>query len=398
MQSYRFNRMELAGSMGDLGALLPLAIGMVMVNGLDPVGLFVSVGLLYVAGGLYFHVPIAVQPMKVVSAYAIATAATQTQITASGLLLAAMLLFFGITGLVDVISRAIPKAVIRGVQLSTGSLLMGKGMGFITGTSAFQAAEGAAEPYLAIQALGPVPVGILIGVILSAATLLLLNNEKYPAALVVVAAGAASGLLLGAYSGLTNISPGLHLPDFLPFGFPAGIDFTWAFLALALPQIPMTLGNAVIANRDLSFEYFGDESRRVTDRALCICMGLANIVAALLGGMPICHGAGGLAAHYRFGARTGGSNLIIGSIFLMLAFVCGSGIVYVMHVMPLAALGVLLIFAGVQLGLAIMDLREREELFVALCMVGVTLGANLAWAFGVGLFLAYVIRRGRVSV
>lgn len=398
MTSYRFDRMELAGSLGDLGTLLPLAIAMVMVNGLDPVGLFVSVGVLYILGGIYYNVPIAVQPMKVVAAYSIATAATQPQIMASGLLLAAMLLFLGVTGLVDTVSRFIPKAVVRGVQLSTGALLMGKGAGFIAGSSPFQKGEGLAEPYLIIQSLGPVPVGGLIGVVLGVACLLLLNNKRFPAALVVVVAGAASGLALGALGGLSNITPGLYLPAILPFGIPGGIDFTWALLALALPQIPMTLGNAVIANRDLSFEYFGDESRKVTDRALCISMGLANVLAALLGGMPLCHGAGGLAAHYRFGARTGGSNLIIGGLFLLLALCCGSGIVYVLRVMPLAALGVLLIFAGVQLGLTILDIRAREELFVTLCMVGITLGTNLAWAFGAGLFLAFVLRRGNVSV
>ncbi|WP_147820648.1 putative sulfate/molybdate transporter [Salidesulfovibrio onnuriiensis] len=398
MTPYRFDRMELAGSLGDLGTLLPLAIGMVMVNGLDPVGLFVSVGLLYLLGGLYYHVPIAVQPMKVVAAYSIATAATQAQITASGLLLAAMLLFLGVTGLVNAVSRRIPKAVVRGVQLSTGALLMGKGAGFIAGTSGFQVEAGLAEPYLSIQSLGPVPVGVLIGMVLSAAALLLLDNKRFPAALVVVVAGAVSGLLLGACSGLAAISPGLYLPEILPFGFPSGIDFTWALLALALPQIPMTLGNAVIANRDLSFEYFGDQSRRVTDRALCISMGLANVLAALLGGMPLCHGAGGLAAHYRFGARTGGSNLIIGGLFLLLALLLGAGIIHVLRVMPLAALGVLLIFAGVQLGLTILDLKSRDELFVTLCMVGVTLGTNLAWAFGAGLFLAFVLKRGNVKV
>lgn len=398
MTSYRFDRMELAGSLGDLGTLLPLAIGMVMVNGLDPVGLFVSVGLLYVVGGLYYRVPIAVQPMKVVAAYAIATAATQQQITASSLLLAGMLLFLGLSGLVDAVSRFIPRAVIRGVQLSTGVLLMGKGASFIAGTSPFQAAQGAAEPFLAVQSFGPIPVGALLGILLGVAALLLLGSRRFPAGLVVVCIGAASGLALGATGGFSQVRMGFHLPDFLPFGIPSGFDFTWALMALTLPQIPMTLGNAVIANRDLSFEYFGDESRRVSDKALCISMGLANVVAALLGGMPLCHGAGGLAAHYRFGARTGGSNLIVGGVFLSLAILFGAGTLYVLQVMPLAALGVLLIFAGAQLGLSIMDLERRGDLFVTLCMVGITLGTNLAWAFGAGVFLAFVIGRGKVDL
>ncbi|KAB1443098.1 putative sulfate/molybdate transporter [Pseudodesulfovibrio senegalensis] len=398
LSAFRFNRMELAGSLGDLGTLLPLAMGLIMVNGLDPVGLFVSVGLLYILGGLYYRVPIAVQPMKVISAYAIATAATPAQISASGWLLAGMLLFLGVSGLVDRVSRLIPVCVVRGVQLSTGVLLMSKGASFIAGTSAYQQAQGAPEPFLSVQFLGPVPVGALIGAVLGVAALLLLNSRRFPAGLVVVVAGFGCGLLLGGASGLGGVHAGFFLPEILPFGLPSGVDFTWALLALALPQIPMTLGNAVIANRDLSHEYFGGQSRRVTDRALCVSMGLANMLAALLGGMPLCHGAGGLAAHYRFGARTAGSNLLIGGGFLVLALGLGAGALLVLRLIPLAALGVLLVFAGVQLGLAIMDLRKRSDMFVTLAMCGIALGLNLAWAFGAGLGLALVLRKGTVRV
>ncbi|GAB7023246.1 putative sulfate/molybdate transporter [Salidesulfovibrio brasiliensis] len=394
LRGYRFDRMELAGSLGDLGTLLPLAMGMIMVNGLDATGLFACVGLLYIVGGLYYRVPIAVQPMKVISAYAIVTAATQPQITAAGWLMAAALLFLGFTGLVDTVSRLIPKPVVRGVQLSTGILLMAKGAGFVAGTSAFQQSQGMAEPFLAFQHLGPVPVGIVLGVILGAAALLLLDNRRFPAGLVVVGAGALSGLLLGAAKGLGQLSPGLHLPPILPFGFPGGVDFTFALFALVLPQLPMTIGNAVVANRDLSFEYFGDEGRRVTDRALCVSMGFANALAALVGGMPLCHGAGGLAAHYRFGARTGGSNLLIGGAFLLLALLFGAGTIRILQLMPMAALGVLLVFAGAQLGLAVLDMRQRSEFFVVLLMVGVALAFNLAWAFGLGIVVAWVLRRG----
>lgn len=396
--TYRFDRMELAGSLGDLGTLLPLAMGLIMVNGLEPVGLFVSVGLLYVLGGLYYRVPIAVQPMKVISAYAIATAATPAQISASGWLLAGMLLFLGLSGLVDRVSRIIPLCVVRGVQLSTGVLLMAKGAAFVAGTSAYQRAQGAGEPFLAVQSFGPVPTGVVIGAVLGGAALLLLNNRRFPAGLVVVVAGFGCGLLLGGLSGLGGVRPGFYLPEILPFGLPSGVDFTWALLALALPQIPMTLGNAVIANRDLSHEYFGGQGRRVTDRALCVSMGLANIAAALTGGMPLCHGAGGLAAHYRFGARTAGSNLIIGGAFLALALGLGGGALLVLRLIPLAALGVLLVFAGIQLGLAVMDVRKRGDMFVVLAMCGIALGLNLAWAFGVGICLALLLRGGRVEV
>lgn len=393
-----FNRMEWAGSVGDLGALLPLAFGMIMINGLSATGLFLTVGLMYILGGFYYRVPIAVQPMKVVSAYAIAQALSAQVVTASGMLIAALLLFLGATGLVKTVARLVPRAVIRGVQMTTGVLLLTKGAHLVLGTSGFQAMRGLVEPFLSVQAVGPVPMSVAIGIIFAVVTLVLLNHKRFPAGLVVVTAGGLVGVSLGAWHELAAIDFGLHLPEFLPFGMPTGVDFSFALLALVLPQIPMTLGNAVIANRDLSFEYFGDESRRVTDRALCLSMGIANVFASLVGGMPVCHGAGGLAAHYRFGARTHGANLIIGGLFAALALFFGNGASAVLHLIPMGVLGVLLFFAGTQLALTIMDVDNRSDLFVIMIMLGITLAANLAWGFAVGIVLCHGIRLGRITV
>lgn len=392
-----FNRMEWAGSVGDLGTLLPLAFGMIMINGLSATGLFLTVGLMYIVAGSYYRVPIAVQPMKVVSAYGIALALTPGVITASGLMLAALLLILGSTGLVNVVAKIVPKPVIRGVQLSTGILLVTKGASLIVGSSSFQAMRGGVEPFLKFQAIGPVPMSVALGVLFAVITLFLLKNRRYPAGLVVVICGAIVGSALGAWRELAALEPGIHFPTLLPFGFPTGLDFTYALFALVLPQIPMTMGNAVVANRDLSFEYFGEESRRVTDRALCISMGVSNVFSALVGGMPVCHGAGGLAAHYAFGARTPGSNLIIGGLFVALALGFGSGAVNVLHLLPMGVLGVLLFFSGIQLALTVQDVTSRTDLFLVLVMLGVTLAANLAWAFGVAICMYYLLKRGRLS-
>jgi SulP family sulfate permease len=167
---------------------------------------------------------------------------------------------------------------------------------------------------------------------------------------------------------------------------------------LVLPQIPMTLGNAVIANADLSGQYFGEGSKRVTYGALCISMSLANFLSSLVGGMPLCHGAGGLAAHYRFGARTAGSNLMIGVIFVLLAVFLGVHTLAVVHLIPISILGVLLLFAGSQLAMTITDMKERKDLFVALVMLGITLASNLAIGFGVGIAVAYALKSERLTV
>lgn len=397
-QQYRFNRLELAGSLGDLGTLLPLAIGMILINGLDPGGLFFSIGLYYLLAGLYTGVPVPVQPMKVIAAYAIATGLPASQILAAGALMALFLLLVGASGAVTWIGKHTPKPVVRGVQLTTGVLLMAQGIRFILGTSRFQILRRAAEPFLSLQHLGPVPLGVLIGIPAAAITLLLLENRKFPAGLLVVLGGLVLGFALPGLPPGEALHPGFHLPALLPLGWPPAADFAAALFALVLPQIPMTVGNAVIAYADLSQEYFGPHSRRITYRSAALSMALANILSLIFGGMPLCHGAGGLAAHYRFGARTGGSNVMIGSLFLALALFFGPGALAAVSHLPLSVLGVLLLFAGGQLALSITDLGARKDLFVALLILGITLASSLAWGFIAGLALAMLLRSERFTI
>ena len=397
-QRYQFNRLELSGSLGDLGTLLPIAMGMILINGLDPLGLFFSIGVFYILTGVYFGVTVPVQPMKVIGAYAIAASLSATEIQASGILIAFFLLVIGTTGAITLIGKYIPKEVVRGIQMSTGVLLMVQGVRLMMGTSQFQLLRQAAEPYLIIQTLGPAPIGIIIGVCGGLATLLLLENKTLPAGLCVILGGLAIGLLIGSHEGFDKMKIGIWLPTLLPFGWPERADFTFALLALVLPQTPMTLGNAVIAYSDLSTEYYGRASKKVTYRSVCISMVIGNIISFLFGGMPLCHGAGGLAAHYRFGARSAGSNIIIGVIFLVLALLLGSSVIMIAYLIPMAILGILLIFAGSQLALTVLDIWNRKQLFVAFMMLGITFASNLAFAFMVGVLLAYILKSESMKI
>ncbi len=395
---YRFDRMEIAGSLGDLGTLLPIAIGMILINGLSPTGMFFSIGIFYILSGMYYGITVPVQPMKVIGAYAIATAMTPSQVLASAALMGLFLLIIGGTNAITLIGKYTPKPVVRGVQVSTGTLLMAQGVKFMIGSSKFQMIRQMAEPYLTIQHIGPVAVGIVIGIVGGILTLLLLENRKFPAGLVVILGGIFLGLVLGTREGFDKLNIGIYFPTLLPFGLPSGADFTFAFFALALPQLPMTLGNAVIANADLSHEYFGKDSQKVTYRSLTLSMALVNLLSFVVGGMPLCHGAGGLAAHYRFGARTAGSNLMIGILFLALAVFLGIHALSIVYLLPMAILGVLLIFAGGQLALTVIDMKKRKDLFVSLLMLGITLASNLAAGFLVGIVVAYVLKSERLNV
>jgi SulP family sulfate permease len=336
--------------------------------------------------------------MKVIGAYAIATGISASQIQASSLLIFLVLLVIGGTGMITLIGRYIPKPVIRGVQLSTGALLISQGVKLMLGTAKFQALKEAAEPYLSIQSIGGVPIGLIIGGALGVLTLLLLDNRRLPAAIVVVGAGLLTGLLLGTREGLDQIQLGVNLPKLLPAGIPSVNDFTFALMILVLPQIPMTLGNAVMANADLSTQYFPGDGHRVTYKALCISMALGNLMSFFLGGMPMCHGAGGLASRYRFGARTGGSNLISGAIFIVLALFLGEQFMGILYLLPMSALGILLIFAGTQLSLTLLDMKTRKELFVTILILGITLAANLAAGFMVGIAVYYLLKYEQLNV
>ncbi len=379
--------MEVAGSLGDLGTLLPLAIGMILLNKLHATNVFVLIGLFYIVTGHYFGVPVAVQPMKVIGAYAIATGITPTQIVSSSLWMGIFILVLGVTGLIQNIGRYTPKSTVRGVQLAVGVVLMLKGLKFMIEP----------DPNLAIQAIGPVNMSILgtAGLIL---TFLLLDNKKLPAALVLVVLGIILGIFIGRPIEEASFNWGLHLPKLIPYGWPSVDDLLWVLPVLVLPQIPMTIGNAIISNTDISHEYFGERAKRATYKSMANSQGLADIVSFFLGGIPMCHGAGGLAAHYRFGARTAGSNLIIGGVFVLLALIFGENIVVILNLLPFSLLGVLLVFAGLQLTLMIQDLEDRKDLFVALFMLGITLAINLGVAFIVGIIVAYALKSEKLTV
>jgi SulP family sulfate permease len=160
----------------------------------------------------------------------------------------------------------------------------------------------------------------------------------------------------------------------------------------------MTLGNAVLAYTDLSREYFKENAANMTNRKVCLSMAFANLFSFCVGGMPMCHGAGGLAAHYCFGARTAGSNLIIGSLFVVLAILLGKDVISFFNLLPMSILGVLLIYAGSQLALAVMDLNSRKDFFVAALILGITMASNLAAGFVVGIVVSQALKWEKLSV
>lgn len=385
--SYRFDRVEFAGSLGDLGTLIPLSVGLITINGLSFSTIFLWVGLFYLVSGLYYRLPIPVQPLKLVSAIAIAfpEKISLPVIAATGLLFGGALIVLAFTGLIDQLARLFTKPIVRGIQLGLGFILMIKGIDFIS------------RPELLLQgvdssaALGGVPLNPLLGLAALVLVLSLLSSRRFPAALVVVTAGIAAAIPFGSLQDL-HWSLG---PSPMSLATPGADDFVTALFLLVIPQLPLTIGNAIVGTNDTARNLFGTgtETRRVSNRSFSLGMGLVNLFAGFMAAMPVCHGAGGLAAHYRFGARTGGSNIMLGVLFILIALGFGGIGVALLSAIPNAVLGVLLLFAGLELALLIRDVRERQELFIILLIAGISLAtSNMSIAFISGIVVSWFLQ------
>jgi MFS superfamily sulfate permease-like transporter len=185
----------------------------------------------------------------------------------------------------------------------------------------------------------PVLAGIALVV-----TYLLLTNPKVPAMFMLLIIGIGSAVIMNPQllSELAKIHIGFRLPEF-SLNMITWNDVVMGTLLFTIPQIPLTLGNAVIAITAENNELFPD--RKVTEKKIAVSQGIMNLVSPLFGGIPMCHGAGGMAGHVRFGARTGGALVILGGILVFIALFFSDSVAIIFHIFPNAILGVILFFA-----------------------------------------------------
>ncbi|HJW76916.1 MAG TPA: putative sulfate/molybdate transporter [Thermoleophilia bacterium] len=371
----RLDRHELAGGVGDIAIMIPLACGVATVAHLSLVTVFLCVAASYAATALVFRVPVPVQPMKAMAASIIALGLSSSVVGAAGIEIAVLLLLLAFTPAADYLARLFPKAVVRGTQLSIGLLLV---------KSAFtMAAKFKALPvHLSLQ-LGPAT--ITAGVLVALFTLIVLfagrGRRRLPAGLLVVGLGALGGVVLLA-AGLAHAAPvPTHVS--LPILHLSAQDAWIALFALVLPQVPLSLGNAVFATEDALRHYYGPAARRATPANLCLSMGLMNVGCGLLGGMALCHGSGGATAHYRLGARTAGATLCAAGLYFALAGAAAFGASPLL--IPGAVLGGMLLFVGVEHCLLVADLATLDEMLCAALIAVIALAfGNLAIGFLVG--------------
>lgn len=362
-----FSLSELAGSMGDFGTIIPLILAVALVSDVDPRYILLFFGIWFILTGLYYRLPIPLEPMKAIAVVVIAAGAvggiSAGEIAAAGLILGVIFLLLGYGQFFSIIERWVPQSVVRGIQLGLALLLFKSSAGFIL--------------------KDPLYFGIGIAVIIGFYLLVRYRGIPDLSSICVIGIGLLGGILLYGLPPLSLIpAPRLVIPlpsDFLP-----------ALSTLVLPQVVLTIANAILATALLTKDLFG---RDVPPKKFSTTIGLMNLTSVPFGGFPMCHGAGGLAGQYRYGARTGGANIYAGLIFLILALFFTSP--QVLSIIAVGVLGALLVFVGIEMG---RHSLKSDSLPVTLVIGILALVSSITLAFIVGMVLAYLVAWNRKGV
>ena len=373
----RFDLPEWSGAFGDLGTLIPFVAAYVSILKMDANGLLVAFGVALIAAGFIYRTPFPVQPMKAIGAAAVSQSMLAAGLSAAvvvGATLSTGLLWLmlALTGLGRRIARWVPRPALLGVVMGLGFSFMLEGIRMMS-----------ASPWIA---------GLLL-----ALTLLLLGRPRVPAMLVLLGIGVALALVEqpGLVRDLGALKPQFRLPA-LAWPSLSLSDLWTGFVLLALPQLPLTFGNAFIAITEENNRLFPD--RPVSERAVAYSTGLMNLGASLIGGIPMCHGAGGMAGHVQFGARTGGSSIILGGILLAAGLFLSSSIVTLFRIFPQYVLGVILFLAGLQLALGSRDSgTDKADRFVVLATAAFAIW-NVGAAVLFGILAHQAAQRGWLRI
>lgn len=361
-----FSRREVAGAFGDLGTDLPLLVGVVLATGMDATTAFVVFGALQIASGLVYRLPMPVQPLKAMAAIAIAGKLAPPLLAAGGLIVGVTMLVLARTGALEWIARVVPRMVVRGIQV---------GLGLQLATLAF-------KRFLPADGLR----GWMLAAVCLALILWLRENKKVPAALVVLTLGVA----VAAFTWPADVPApwGLHLPT-LPTRWPTGDEFAQAALLLALPQIALSLGNSVLATRQVVTDFFPEREPLAVKR-IGTTYALMNLIAAPLGGLPVCHGSGGIAGHYAFGARTGGSVIVYGTALVLAGLFLVGDPASFQRIVPGPVLGTLLLVEAATVLLLVRDQWGDKLAFGVAIACGLT-AAYAPYGYAIALAAGTVV-------
>jgi len=357
---FRFNLEEIAGAVGDYGTLIPITLGVAIISNLNLGHILLFFSIWYIITGIYYKMPVPVEPMKAIGAIVIAGGLSGGQIVASGIILGVLFLVLGFCKGMKFIKEKVPYSVIRGIQLGLALILLKTSINFIIGD------------YILAN------IGIMIVILF-----LLANKFRN-----IPDVSAILVLLIGIFVGFSRFGiPKISILPLPGLVIPTVQDFLRGGWLLAIPQAPLTITNAILATTLLMQDLV---HRDVDPDKLSKSIGLMNLTSVPFGGFPMCHGAGGLAAQYRFGARTGGSNIISGLILLPIALFFASP--EFVAIIPFGVFGALLVFVAIELG---KHGLKTDSYVVTGTIAILALIFNITIALIAGMILAYVLTKIR---
>ncbi|GAB4260226.1 MAG: putative sulfate/molybdate transporter [Vicingaceae bacterium] len=362
----KFNRQELAGAFGDIGTDLPLIIAMIISTDLNAASVLTVFGAMQIFTGLVYKMPMPVQPLKAMAALIIAQQIESNILFGAGLAIGIIMLLLSISGLLTKLANIIPKAVIRGIQFGLGLKLCN-----ISFTNYI--------PDMGIE-------GYIIAAIVFVIILLFIDNKKYPASIFAIIAGIIFALIFNVDASTFTNAFGINFPKIYQ---PKLDDIVTGFLILALPQIPLSLGNSIIATRQVSIDLF-PERKPLSIKKIGLTYGIMNLIIPLFSGIPSCHGSGGMVGHYTFGGRTGGSVIIYGLMYILLGIFFANGFLNVIKIFPLPVLGVMLVFEGLSLLVLSKDLISDKKGFVIALLVGL-IAFGVPYGFVISMIVGTII-------
>jgi MFS superfamily sulfate permease-like transporter len=358
----KFNRLELSGAFGDIGTDFPLITAMILAAGLHTPSVLIMFGITQILTGLIYKMPMPAQPLKAMATIVIAQQVGGPILVGAGLAIGIVMLLLSGTGLLKIIADYIPKSVVRGIQLGLGVTLC------LLATKNYIASA---------QLQGYIIAGVSLVIIL-----LFIDSKKYPAALILISLGVVYGLIFNTNVASLVDAVGVNLPI---IEAPTIENMVAGFMLLALPQIPLSIGNSIVATRQVANDLFPDRKPLSITR-IGLTYSIMNLINPFFGGIPVCHGSGGMVGHYTFGGRTGGSVIIYGSFYIVLGLFFGDGFDQIVHIFPLPILGCILFFEGLALIMLVKDqLSDVRALFIAIIVGMLAVGLNY------GFFVAMVI-------
>jgi MFS superfamily sulfate permease-like transporter len=337
------------------------------VAGLAPAGVLFGFGAFLISTGLFYGLPLPAQPMKAVSAVILTDGLQPGEVAAAGMMLGLVLLVLGITGWIGRLARLIPQSVSAGLQFGLGLLMGVLGIKLMLQT-----------PWIGFGSL--------------ALLFLLTRIPRCPAAPITLGAAVILGWMSNGATMTHEIGFSPSLPQLVIPTWAA----VWRSLEIAvLPQLSLTLTNAVIVTASLSRELFPATGSIASERNLALSSGLANVLLSPFGAMPMCHGAGGLQAQYRFGARTGLAPIIFGIVVLLLAIGFADRAAALFAIIPIGAVGALLILAGTDLAISRRLFDGKPSCWP---VIGITALVTLTINPALGLVLGWIAELIRAAI